>query len=253
MPVRIPTMSENLARAHELMRQNPGKTAEKQEKKVKDPEAFGFPASESSQLPQIQARLTLKGDIASDIFADCRALITSPTGRILYLELALGSDSSAHAVMGMVTDGRGQVEWRYHKPGSMGDQYLELESPVQAICQNARLAVPGYHGYVYHVVILERSGELILSRNHDELWRALREKLTCPTLPEWGRELMPRLFPLSAEIHSALNTHVAAVGIVMPCTTFGLPPGLFAHVLAPNANDGFDNIVGAYVREKGGL
>src|ERR1039457_5710287 len=126
--------------------------------------------------------------------------------------------------MGSVSDPRGAVEFRFHRAGESGD-YVEITPPESPRVANVRLAVPGWSRHVHHVAMLDRSGELMLEPDDETLWRKLREKMSCPTLAEWGRALMPA-------VHRS--------GMLLECEAFGVPERLRAFVLSASAQAAFD-------------
>jgi len=159
------------------------------------------------------------------------ALIVSPQNRVLYLEAVSTSDAGAHALMGSVSDPRGVVEFRFYRAGETGD-YIEIQPPESPRIANVRLAVPGWSRSIHHVAMLDRSGDLMLAPDDQTLWRKLREKMTCPTLAEWGTALMPK-------IHKS--------EMLLECEAFGVPEGLRAFVLSTDAQVRFDSTISQYV------
>jgi hypothetical protein len=133
--------------------------------------------------------------------------------------------------MGSFSDPRGAVELRFYRAGTNGD-YIELLPPESPRLANVRLAVAGWSRHIHHVAMLDRSGELLLAPDDETLWQKLREKMSCPTLAEWGKALMP-------EIHHS--------GMLLECESFDVPEGLRAFVLSANAALTFDSIVSEHV------
>ena len=176
-----------------------------------------------------------KSEIIANVGAQIVALIVNPQNRVLYLEVVSTSDAGAHALMGSVSDPRGAVEFRFYRAGETGD-YIEIQTPESPRVANVRLAVPGWSRHVHHVAMLDRSGDLTLAPDDATLWRKLREKMSCPTLEQWGGALMKK-------IHGS--------GMLLECEAFGVSEGLKAYVLAENAQGTFDSIIAAHVRSMG--
>jgi len=187
------------------------------------------------ELPHLEVVVrNTKSEIIANVGAQLLALIVSPQNRVLYLEAVSTSDAGAHALMGSVADPRGSVEFRFYKVGD-GD-YVEIQPPESPRVANVRLAVSGWARSIHHVAMLDRSGDLMLAPDDQTLWRKLREKMTCPTLAEWGSSLMPK-------IHKS--------EMLLECEAFGVPEGLCAFVLAANAQEVFDSIIAEHVRSTG--
>ena len=198
---------------------------------------LGLADLDGSELPRLEV-IVRNGqhEIIGHIESSLTALIVSPLNRVLYLEAVCTSDSGAHALMGAVSDPRGAVEFRFIAPGQ-GD-YVEILPPEAPLVNNVRMAVPGWGRNVHHVVMLDRSGDLLLAADDAALWRKLREKMTCPTIESWGAAVMP-------EVHRS--------GLLLECEAFGVPEGFRAFVLAPDAAVVFDSIVCEKVRRSGGI
>lgn len=205
---------------------------------AKPVEKLGLADLPADELPRLEVVVTnTKGDVIAHVEAPLIALIVSPLNRVLYLEAACSSDSAAHALMGAVSDPRGTTSFRFYRSHEhMKD--TELLPPQSASVCNVRLAVPGWVRALNHVAMLDRSGELMLAPDDKTLWRKLREKMTCPTLEEWGKVLMPK-------IHAS--------GLLMECEAFGVAEGLRANVLTKNAGEVFDSIIGEHVCALGGI
>jgi hypothetical protein len=187
-------------------------------------------------LPHLEVVVrNAKHDIVASVGSQLVALIVSPMNRVLYLEAVCTSDAGAHALMGSVADQRGAVEFRFYRAGADGD-YVDIQPPESPRLANVRLAVPGWSRSLNHVAMLDRSGDLMLAPDDTTLWRKLREKMSCPTLDEWGGIVMKR-------IHGS--------GMLLECEAFGVPGGLKAFVLAADAQDAFDSIVTEHVRAIG--
>jgi len=196
---------------------------------------LGLADLNAAELPNLEVIVrNTKQDIVGHVAAQIVALIVSPQNRVLYLEVACTSDAGAHALMGAVSDPRGEVEFRFSRVGD-GD-YIELQPPESPRLANVRLAVPGYSRHLHHVAMLDRSGDLMLAPDDETLWRKLREKMTCPTLEEWGGKVMK-------QVHQS--------GLLLDCEVFGLPEGLRAFVLSAKAQEVFDGIVMECVRSSG--
>jgi hypothetical protein len=199
---------------------------------------LGLAGLDAATLPCLEVVVSnTQRETIGHIEAQLTALIVSPLNRVLYMEAVCSSDSGAHALMGAVTDARGSIEFRYRQPGR-ADTFVEILPPDSPLVSDARLTVPGWSRQVHHVAMLDRSGDLILSQNDEALWRKLREKMTCPTLEEWGQAVMPE---------------VCRSGLLLECEAFGVPEEFHAFVLSPEAQAAFDNIIAAHVRRIGGL
>ncbi len=197
---------------------------------------LGLAELNPTELPHLEVVVrNTKSEIIANVGAQIVALIVSPQNRVLYLEAVSTSDAGAHALMGSVSDPRGAVEFRFYRAGETGD-YLEIQTPELPRVANVRLAVPGWSRHVHHVAMLDRSGDLILAPDDETLWRKLREKMSCPTLENWGGAVMK-------EVHRS--------GMLLECEAFGVPEGLRAFVLASDAQASFDAIISGHVRSTG--
>lgn len=192
---------------------------------------LGLAEINPAELPNLEVVVrNAKHDIVANVGAQIVALIVSPQNRVLYGEFACTSDAGAHALMGSVSDPRGTVEFRFSRVGD-GD-YVEIQPPESPRVANVRLGVAGYSRHLHHVAMLDRSGALMLAPDDETLWRKLREKMTCPTLAEWGGTLMKK-------VHKS--------GMLLECEAFGVPEGLRAFVLGENAQEEFDGIIAEHV------
>jgi hypothetical protein len=181
-----------------------------------------------TNLPHLEVVVrNVKHDIIAIVGAQIVALIVNPQNRVLYLEAVSTSDAGAHALMGSVSDHRGAVEFRFHRAGENGD-FIEIQPPESPRLANVRMNVAGWSRHIHHVAMLDRSGDLMLAPDDATLWRKLREKMTCPTLEQWGGALMKK-------IHAS--------GMLLECESFGAPEGLRAFVLASNAQPAFDTLI----------
>jgi len=195
---------------------------------------LGLADLDPAELPNLEVVVrNAKHEIIANVGAQLLALIVSPQNRVLYLEAVSTSDAGAHALMGSVSDPRGSVEFRFYKVGD-GD-YVEIQPPESPRVANVRLAVSGWARSIHHVAMLDRSGDLMLAPDDQTLWRKLREKMTCPTLAEWGVALMKK-------IHAS--------EMLLKCEAFGVPEGMKAFVLASDAQASFDEIIAEHVRSK---
>ncbi len=184
-----------------------------------------------TEIPHLEVIVrNAKHDIVANVGAQLVALIVSPQNRVLYLEAVCTSDAGAHAIMGSVSDPRGAVEFRFYRTGD--SDYVEILPPESPRLANVRLAVTGWSRHIHHVAMLDRSGELLLAPDDESLWRKLREKMSCPTLENWGTAVMK-------EVHRS--------GMLLECEAFGTPEGLRAFVLSANAQEIFDSIISEHV------
>ncbi len=197
---------------------------------------LGLAELNPTDLPHLKVIVrNAKHDIIASVGAQICALIVSPQNRVLYLEATCTSDAGSHALMGSVSDSRGAVEFRFYREGEAGD-YVEIQPPESPRLANVRLAVPGWSRHVHHVAMIDRSGDLMLAPDDATLWRKLREKMTCPTLAEWGVALMP-------VVHRSR--------VLLECEAFGTPEGLRAFVLSADAQLLFDAIISKHVKFSG--
>ncbi len=197
---------------------------------------LGLAELNPTELPHLEVVVrNTKSEIIANVGAQIVALIVSPQNRVLYLEAVCTSYAGAHALMGSVSDPRGAVEFRFYRMGESGD-YIEIQPPESPRLANVRLAVPGWSRHVHHVAMLDRSGDLMLAPDDATLWRKLREKLTCPTLEQWGGALMKKIHGTS---------------MLLECESFGVSEGMKAYVLAENAQVTFDSIIAEHVRSAG--
>jgi hypothetical protein len=201
-------------------------------------EKLGLADLPADELPRLEVVVTnSKAEVIAHVESHILALIVSPLNRVLYLEAACSSDSGAHALMGAVSDARGRAEFHFYPPRE-NMKYTELLPPQAPSVCNVRLAVPGWNHALNHVAMLDRSGELMLAPDDETLWRKLREKMTCPTLEEWGKTLMP-------QIHAS--------GLLQECEAFGAKTEYCAYVLAQDAAQQFDCIASRHVHRLGRL
>ncbi len=96
------------------------------------------------------------------------------------------SDAGAHAIMGSVSDPRGAVEFRFYRAGASGD-YVEILSPESPRVANVRLAVTGWGRSLHHVVFLDRSGELLLAPDNEDVVAEAARKNDMPHIGKMGR------------------------------------------------------------------
>jgi hypothetical protein len=199
---------------------------------------LGLAELDRAEIPHLEViAFNAKDDIIANVAAQIVALIVSPLqNRILYGEFACTSDSGAHALMGSASDPRGTVEFRFSRVGD--GEYVEIQPPESPRIANVRLAVPGYSRHLHHVAMFDRSGELMLAPDDETLWRKLREKMTCPTLEQWGTVVMNEVYRSGS-------------GALLECEAFGVPEGLRAFVLGKNAQEVFDGIISEYVCSNG--
>ena len=197
---------------------------------------LGLAELSPNDLPYLEVvARNAKSEIIANVGAQICALIVSPQNRVLYLEAVSTSDAGAHALMGSVSDPRGLVEFRFYPVGETGD-YIEIQPPESPRLANVRLSVSGWSRSIHHVAMLDRSGDLMLAPDDRTLWRKLREKMTCPTLAEWGG-------PLMTKIHKS--------EMLLECEAFGVPEGLRAFVLSADAQTKFDLIISYHVAATG--
>ena len=193
---------------------------------------LGLAVLDPTEIPHLEVIVrNSKSEIVANVGAQLVALIVSPQNRVLYLEAVCTSDAGAHAVMASVSDPRGAVEFRFYRAGATGD-YVEILPPESPRMANVRMAVNGWSRQIHHVAMLDRSGELMLAPDDTTLWRKLREKMTCPTLEQWGDGLMK-------EVHRS--------SMLLECESFGVLAGLRAFVLAANAQEIFDGLISDHV------
>lgn len=220
------TLSERLAKRY-MDAMNESVEQRNKEEKTVDPIVLDL--GPDSALPTIRAIVTEEGKTVSDITITCTALIISPLNKVLYVECVTSSSSTAHAIMGGISDPRTDPIWTFN-------DNERLIVPDAAAVADTRLPVPNYNGSLHHVAILDKSGDLVLSKDQEQTWMKLRSKMTCPSLPKWGKDLMPKII---------------RDGILLECQHFGIPKEFTPFVLAPDASSLFDEIIGQHVRKVG--
>jgi len=182
-------------------------------------------------LPKLHCRVQRGDTIIADLIVTMPAAILADN-KLFYFEIAATSDSTAHAIAGALSENRIDADWQL-KGGPFSTDWKAIDVPAHMQIRDCRLEVPHFRGRLHHVAALDGSGELILADTDQTLWRKLRQRMTCPTLDKWCEALMPR-------IHRS--------GMLIPATTYGMDESLTAYVLAPDAAEAFDHIIGDYVR-----
>lgn len=175
--------------------------------------------------------------VMAHVKASLTALVISPARKILYFEAICSSSSTAHAMMGCLTNAfDGSIVWKYLPPG---EHYYgtTLSALLEPKIVDSRHKIKGW-GNIHLFSAIERDGEMIAACDDERLWLKLRQRMSCPTLADWGDAIMPRVHEL---------------GVLSVCESFGLPDGMKPYVLSANANNIFDDIVGEHVRSIGGI
>lgn len=132
--------------------------------------------------------------------------------------------------------------------------WIKVEPPEDPRIADTKLAVPGASDGrgIHHVAVLDRDADLIVAERGRDIWRKVRERMTCPTLEEWGEDLLACI--LHGDKLSKLGLSQADTPIARKALTFGMDENLKAYVLDKNAQTLFDALVCWYVRNKtGGL
>lgn len=199
-------------------------------------EASRIDVNDSATLPRLHC-LVQRGDtIIADLIATMPAAILA-NDRLFYFEVAATSDSTAHAIAGALSENRVDAQWQI-KGGPFSTDWKAVDVASHMLIRDCRLEVPNYRGRLHHVAALDTSGELILADTDQTLWRKLRQRMTCPTLAQWGGALMPR-------IHRS--------GMLVRATCYGMDDSLTAYILAADAGAAFDRLISGHVRQIGGL
>lgn len=190
---------------------------------------------ESITLPKLHLMVSGENRILADLVADMTAAIVSD-GTLYYFELTCTSDATAHAFMAALVDKSKDRTWEA-RGDIFGSRWKHIEMPEGFGLRDTRLTIHGWHsGSIHHVAALAKESKLIIANNDDVLWMKLRERMTAPTMPHWGPELMP---------------HIRRSGILMETETYGIGDDINAYIVAPDAQDLFDRIVRDYVLEHG--
>ncbi len=185
-------------------------------------------------LPKLHC-LVQRGDtIRADLVATMPAAILAGD-QLYYFEVAATADSTAHAIAGALSESRVDAQWQICG-GPFGSDWKVVRLGVHFTIRDTRLEVARWKGRLHHVAALDTAGDLILADNDSTLWSKLRARMTCPTLERWGVALVPR---------------IRQSGLLIPANSHGIDPALKAFVLAPDASERFDGIIGNYVREIG--
>ena len=186
--------------------------------------------------PKLHCRVANGDTIRADLVVTMPAAILAGD-RLYYFEIAATADSTAHAIAGALSESRIDAAWQIHGE-PFGAEWNQVEVGEHFTIRDARLEVPHFTGRLHHVAALDTSGQLIVADSDSVLWAKLRNRMNCPSLQEWGTAVMPR-------IHDS--------GALIPATTYGIGSDLRAYVLAPDASDLFDRIIGTHVRRMGGF
>jgi len=191
---------------------------------------------QQDQLPQLHVVVSGKKDVIADLVATMPACIMA-ANKIYYFELACTSSATAHAFAGALSENRVNAKWQVKWPG-VTKEFIDVEMADSMNIQDCRLVVKGWHKQLHHVAALSSSGELFIADSDEVLWQKLRNRMSCPALPDWGKALMPR-------VHRA--------GLFIETKTEGIKENVKTYILSPDASDLFDNIISEHVRKIGGL
>jgi len=181
-------------------------------------------------------------------------------GRLWYMELACSSHSQAHAIMGALVEERAKAAWMVQWDDMPRDNWadknawIKVEPPEDPRIADTKLAVPGATDGrgIHHVAVLDKDADLIVAERGRDIWRKVRERMTCPTLEDWGEDLLAYI--LHADKLVKLGISNDGTPIARKALTFGLDENFKAYVLDKNAQALFDGLVSWYVRNKtGGL
>lgn len=183
-------------------------------------------------LPKLSVVVKDKANLVAQMPA---AIFANET--LYYFELACTSSATAHAFAGAIAEHAVDAHWKMFWP-ELAPGWIDVEVSKNSQIQDCRLAVPGYSKNLHHVAVMDRSGELFVADNDDIIWQKLRARMTCPTLEAWGAGVMPR---------------IKRSGILIETKSIGIQQNLNAYILAPDAVELFDQIIGEYVRSIGGF
>jgi hypothetical protein len=192
--------------------------------------------AEADALPKLHCLVANGDTIRADLVVCMPAAILAGE-RLYYFEVAAMADSTAHAIAGALSESRIDATWQI-RGGPFGSDWKRVELKGHFTIRDTRLEVPHFKGRLHHVAALDTSGDLLLADNEATLWAKLRTRMSCPTLDGWGVETMPRI----------LNS-----GLLIPAISHGIGTDLKAYILAPDAAQLFDQIIGAHVRWIGGF
>lgn len=188
----------------------------------------------TAALPTLRMRARNgRNQTVGDVSIQLVALATRQYN-VAYFEGTASSTSEAHAILGALSGlEESKVSWEFKTPDSDSYYGTTVKMPEDALYADTRLGVSGGKT-VHHVAMADRNILLHDAKNPDALWRAVRDKLTCPTLPEWGKQLIARMFDR---------------GALVKCESFGLPPHVVPCVLGDEAL--CDRLVCEMVKERG--
>ena len=191
-------------------------------------------AEHSGALPWIQVQVkNKKGQSLSCIHSRILSLVITPdTHSILYLEAVSTSSAVAHAILAASVENSGTVQkWSFCPDKRHG---FDLNLPDTMRVSDLKLSLKGHAGLHHFALISE--GSFIFSDSDEQLWAKLRQKMGCPSKPEWITKMMPK---------------VMEAGLLLECETFGLPPDMKVWILDLDAEATWDRLCGEYVRHNG--
>jgi hypothetical protein len=214
-----------------------------------------LPGPDEVTAPTLCAILKEGHTVKADVKADVLALIVGPDYQLFYHEAWFTSASGCNAWLALMATE--ETELTYFPPGVKpeflgGHGWLALRKPERPVAVNTRLPWPTAAQVVvadpegkkdqkggrwcYHAAILDQGGKLILSQDMTDLWEKVRAAISTPTLPSWGKAILPWMLKSNA---------------LIPCACWGVPHGLKAHVLSVDADKKADRAVGKYVQAHG--
>ena len=196
---------------------------------------MGLADVQADALPWLQVTVKNKrNQPLSNVQVKLTALcITPDEHNIIYAECVATSSATAHAIMAALNEADNtQQNWAFCQTPTQG---YNIHPGDNMRVADTKLALKGHSG-LHHFALLAQDEDFILARDDQQLWQKLRKKMTCPTQDHWGTVLLPQ---------------VLEAGLMVPCESFGLPPGLAVYVLELDSDAQFDELVGSHVREHG--
>jgi hypothetical protein len=196
---------------------------------------LGLAAAHIGALPWIQVKVkNKKGQSLSCIHSRILSLVVTPdTHSILYLECVSTSSAVAHAILAASVENSGTVQkWSFCPDKRHG---FDLNLPDTMRVSDLKLSLKGHAG-LHHFALISQEGSFIFSDSDEQLWAKLRQKMGCPSKPEWITKMMPK---------------VMEAGLLLECETFGLPVGMKAYILDLDSEATWDRLCGEHVRRNG--
>lgn len=149
--------------------------------------------------------------------------VTEPA-TLLYVEV-IGPDADVESVLAaMNSEASVSVCW------SMAGHGLQMPAKHRAV--NTRIKIDGWRGKVQHACAVSMAADLALVADEHALWLKLKDAVTTPVLDAWAEDLLPQAIE---------------AGAVVKCESFGLPDGVAAWGLHPDATRKMDELTSAFV------